>query len=87
LSGGQGAAAFDTEQAGLRRATRRGLWNVAIEAYLTAAVMNLKRLAAFLRALLHRLTSLAAARYRGSPAARQNRDEPHASCHGDAIAA
>jgi len=29
----------------LRRAARRGLWNVAIQAYLTAAVMNLKRLA------------------------------------------
>lgn len=38
-------------QHGLRRATRRGLWNVAIQAYLTAAVMNLKRLAALLRAL------------------------------------
>lgn len=33
---------------GLRRAARRGLWNVAIQAYLTAAVMNLKRLAALL---------------------------------------
>jgi len=33
-------------QHGLRRAVRRGLWNVAIQAYLTAAVMNLKRLAA-----------------------------------------
>jgi len=31
---------------GLRRAARRGMWNVAIQAYLTAAVMNLKRLAA-----------------------------------------
>jgi len=30
----------------LGRAARRGLWNVAIQAYLTAAVMNLKRLAA-----------------------------------------
>ncbi|MCD6364435.1 MAG: transposase, partial [Planctomycetes bacterium] len=30
---------------GLVRAIRRGLWNVAIQAYLTAAVMNLKRLA------------------------------------------
>jgi transposase len=35
---------------GLRRAARRGLWNVAIQAYLTAAVMNWKRLAAFCRA-------------------------------------
>lgn len=34
-------------QHGLRRAARRGLDNVAIQAYLTAAVMNLKRLAAF----------------------------------------
>lgn len=33
---------------GLRRAVRRGLANVAIQVYLTAAVMNLKRLAAFL---------------------------------------
>jgi transposase len=35
-------------QHGLRRAVRRGLANVAIQAYLTAAVMNLKRLAALL---------------------------------------
>lgn len=34
-------------QHGLRRAVRRGLANVAIQVYLTAAVMNLKRLAAF----------------------------------------
>ena len=33
-------------QHGLRRAHRRRLWNVEIQAYLTAAVMNLKRLAA-----------------------------------------
>lgn len=33
---------------GLRRAVRRGLANVAIQVYLTAAVINLKRLAAFL---------------------------------------
>ncbi len=32
-------------QHGLRRAVRRGLVNVAIQAYLTAAVINLKRLA------------------------------------------
>lgn len=38
-------------QHGLRRAARRGMWNVAIQAYLTALVMNLKRLAAFLRIL------------------------------------
>lgn len=39
-------------QHGLRRAVRRGLWNVAIQSYLTAAVMNLKRLAALLCAIL-----------------------------------
>lgn len=32
-------------QHGLKRAVRRGLWNVAIQVYLTAAVINLKRLA------------------------------------------
>ena len=31
----------------LRRAVRRGLANMAIQAYLTAAVINLKRLATF----------------------------------------
>lgn len=35
-------------QHGLRRAVRRGLANVSIQAYLTAAVINLKRLAVFL---------------------------------------
>jgi transposase len=39
-------------QHGLRRAVRRGLWNVAIQAYLTAAVINLKRLAALLWLIL-----------------------------------
>jgi transposase len=34
-------------QHGLRRAVRRGLANVTIQAYLTAAVINLKRLAVF----------------------------------------
>jgi len=38
-------------QHGLRRAVRRGLTNVAIQVYLTAAVMNLKRPAAAARAL------------------------------------
>ena len=32
-------------QHGLARAVRRGLWNVAIQSYLTAAAINLKRLA------------------------------------------
>jgi len=36
------------QQHGLRRAARRGLSNVRIQSYLTAAVMNLKRLAALL---------------------------------------
>lgn len=42
-------------QHGLRRAVRRGLVNVSIQVYLTAAVMNLKRLAAFLCLLFTRL--------------------------------
>lgn len=42
-------------QHGLRRAVRRGLSNVAIQAYLTAAVINLKRLAAALGLLFTRL--------------------------------
>jgi len=42
-------------QHGLRRAVRRGLSNVAIQAYLTAAVINLKRLAAALGSFFTRL--------------------------------
>jgi transposase len=42
-------------QHGLRRAVRRGLLNVAIQAYLTAAVINLKRLAAFVCSLVLRI--------------------------------
>ncbi len=38
---------------GLRRAVRRGRWNVAIQAFLTAAVMNLKCLAALLLIILN----------------------------------
>jgi hypothetical protein len=42
---------------GLARAVRRGLGNVKIQAYLTAAVVNLKRLAAaFLCALVRFVT-------------------------------
>lgn len=44
----EGAHGEAKTQHGLRRAVRRGRWNVAIQAYLTAAVMNLKRLAALL---------------------------------------
>lgn len=40
-------------QHGLRRAARRGLANVAIQSYLTAATMNLKRLAALRDDLRH----------------------------------
>jgi transposase len=42
---------------GLARAVRRGLDNMRIQAYLTAAVINLKRLAAALRRALLRLLS------------------------------
>ena len=42
----EGAHAEAKSWHGLRRAQRRGLWNVAIQVYLTAAVMNLKRLVA-----------------------------------------
>ena len=47
-------------QHGLRRTVRRGLWNVAIQSYLTAAVMNLKRLAALLLAVLRSFLAYAA---------------------------
>ncbi len=43
----EGAHGEAKTQHGLRRAVRRGLENVAIQVYLTATVMNLKRLAAF----------------------------------------
>ena len=43
----EGAHGEAKTQHGLRRAVRRGLRNVAIQMYLTATVMNLKRLAAF----------------------------------------
>jgi transposase len=42
----EGAHGEGKTQHGLRRAVRRRRWNVAVQAYLTAAVMNLKRLAA-----------------------------------------
>lgn len=44
----KGIFAEAKDQHGLRRAVRRGRWNVAIQAYLTAAAINLKRLAASL---------------------------------------
>jgi len=43
---------------GLRRAARRGLDNVAIQAYLTAVAMNLKRLAALLRVIFRAIGGL-----------------------------
>lgn len=45
-------------QHGLRRAVRRGLENVSIQVYLTAAAMNLKRLATAFRPLLRRFVGL-----------------------------
>ena len=44
-------------QHGLRRAVRRGLSNIRIQAYLTAAVINLKRLATHAARLLEALFS------------------------------
>jgi|GEM_PF-4580769 len=41
------------QEHGLRRAARRGLANVTIQVYLTAAVINLKRLATLLWLFLH----------------------------------
>lgn len=51
----EGAHAEAKGQLGLGRAVRRGLWNFAIQVYLTAAAMNLKRLAAFLRRWIRQL--------------------------------
>ena len=45
-------------QHGLARAVRRGLSNMKIQAYLTAAAINLKRLAAFLAAILWRVAAM-----------------------------
>jgi len=42
----EGTHADAKGQHGLRRAIRRRLWNMAVQSYLTAAAMNLKRLAA-----------------------------------------
>lgn len=42
-------------QHGLKRAIRRGIENMAIQVYLTAAVMNLKRIAAFINFLFIKL--------------------------------
>ena len=45
---------------GLTRAVRRGLSNMQIQAYLTAAAINLKRLVAWIAALLCALWALVA---------------------------
>ena len=47
---------------GLARAVRRGLANMKIQAYLTAAAINVKRLAAVLLALLRWIVSVAVLR-------------------------
>jgi transposase len=63
----EGAHAEAKTRHGLRRAVRRGMANVAIQVYLTAAVMNLKRLAALswlIFALLAPLRALRDARRR-----------------------
>ncbi len=52
----EGAHGEAKTQHGLRRAARRGMDNVSIQAYLTAVAMNLKKLAAFLPRYL-RLTA------------------------------
>ena len=46
------------QQHGLRRAARRGMANVQIQAYLTAAAINLKRLAVSLRRVLAAMEAL-----------------------------
>jgi Transposase DDE domain len=66
---------------GLARAVRRGLTNMQIQAYLTAAAVNLKRLVAALLLLLlaAALTAASMIRTRPSPAlavARQNTSGP-----------
>ena len=48
----EGVQGTGKTQHGLRRAVRRGLSNVAIQVYLTAAVMNLKSLARLFLSLL-----------------------------------
>jgi len=53
----EGSHAEAKTRHGMRRAARRGLWNVSIQVYLTAAVMNLKRLAAAAVALLRVLVA------------------------------
>lgn len=66
----EGAHGEAKTQHGLRRATRRGLNNVAIQVYLTAAVMNLKRLAALRIARTHHVVLTAARTPFSSPRTR-----------------
>lgn len=67
-------------QHGLRRAVRRGMGNVAIQVYLTAAVMNLKRLAACACAALLRFVEPEPA-YAAVTCCRRATDETHATRH------
>lgn len=53
----EGVHAEAKVQHGLRRAVRRGQWNVAVQVYLTAAAINLKRLAAFLSLVVRLLAA------------------------------
>jgi hypothetical protein len=53
----EGAHGEAKTQHGLRRAVRRGIANVSVQVYLTAMVMNLKRLAAFILSFFVRLES------------------------------
>ena len=68
----EGAHGEAKTQHGLRRAARRGLGNVAIQVYLTATVMNLKRLAKMPPRLLRRLTNLVKAILESSRCADEN---------------
>ena len=60
-------------QHGLRRAVRRGLSNLRIQAYLTAAVINLKRLVTHGAGLPARLVAALLARHQYRRAARRTR--------------
>lgn len=63
----EGIFAEAKAQHGLRRAVRRRRWNVAVQAYLTAAAINLKRLAAAFPSLGARMGWLGSAHFALSP--------------------
>lgn len=56
---------------GLARAVRRGLANIRIQVYLTAAAINLKRLAAAIAAMLYALAVALIAEVEIAPRARR----------------